>query len=506
MIGFEFRFTSGTYHATPWQRHVNEADVEWPPSPWRVLRALIATWYRKAGYSLYPESTFREIIEVLCTELPVYQLPQVTHSNSRHYMPAGSNTSLVFDGFLRIDSKDSIRMAWPNLVLSKDQLSVLEFLTSRLSYLGRAESWVEATVIQDPFKVNSEPMDTAEQGFYHEPVSVLVPMSPMEYQEWIATQVSGSTYASSRRRLSAEAGPPSELFGALMVDTNDLEAQGRVQPPGSRWVVYHRPILSLRKTQHVLKSAESHNDVRAARFVLTSKPLPSVHDTLDVAEVLHMALVDKCGDDVPVVISGREEDGSVSTRGHRHLFILPEDDNGDGYIDHILLIAPDPLESRVREAIGRIKQLTTPTWWPGPKREWEVFLEGFFDPLKSPARNLGTGSVVGLARIWQSSTPYLRPWHVKKHGRFGSEEQIRRELQMRGMPEPIRVVPLKHIEAAGRHVSPAKFRKLRRGKSQRLPDTLGSFWQIEFEQPILGPVCLGSNCHFGLGAFVPRSE
>ncbi|MCL6446023.1 MAG: type I-U CRISPR-associated protein Cas5/Cas6, partial [Alicyclobacillus sp.] len=71
MIGLEFRFTAGTYHATPWQRHVNEADVEWPPSPWRVLRALIATWYRKAGYSRYPESVLRELIEALCAEPPV---------------------------------------------------------------------------------------------------------------------------------------------------------------------------------------------------------------------------------------------------------------------------------------------------------------------------------------------------------------------------------------------------------------------------------------------------
>jgi CRISPR-associated protein Csb2 len=35
------RFPGGRYHATPWGHHVNEGQVEWPPSPWRLLRALM---------------------------------------------------------------------------------------------------------------------------------------------------------------------------------------------------------------------------------------------------------------------------------------------------------------------------------------------------------------------------------------------------------------------------------------------------------------------------------
>ena len=40
-------FPAGRFHATPWGHHVNEGLPEWPPSPWRLLRALIATWKRK---------------------------------------------------------------------------------------------------------------------------------------------------------------------------------------------------------------------------------------------------------------------------------------------------------------------------------------------------------------------------------------------------------------------------------------------------------------------------
>jgi CRISPR-associated protein Csb2 len=47
MLALAIRFPAGRFHATPWGRHVNEGAAEWPPSPWRLLRALVATWKRK---------------------------------------------------------------------------------------------------------------------------------------------------------------------------------------------------------------------------------------------------------------------------------------------------------------------------------------------------------------------------------------------------------------------------------------------------------------------------
>jgi CRISPR-associated protein Csb2 len=40
-------FPAGRYHANPWDRAVNEGATEWPPSPWRILRALVATWHTR---------------------------------------------------------------------------------------------------------------------------------------------------------------------------------------------------------------------------------------------------------------------------------------------------------------------------------------------------------------------------------------------------------------------------------------------------------------------------
>ena len=41
------RFPLRRYHANPWDRAVNEGASEWPPSPWRLLRALVATWHTR---------------------------------------------------------------------------------------------------------------------------------------------------------------------------------------------------------------------------------------------------------------------------------------------------------------------------------------------------------------------------------------------------------------------------------------------------------------------------
>lgn len=43
----EITFPAGRYHATAWGRNVNEGDPEWPPSPFRLARALMDMRYRR---------------------------------------------------------------------------------------------------------------------------------------------------------------------------------------------------------------------------------------------------------------------------------------------------------------------------------------------------------------------------------------------------------------------------------------------------------------------------
>src|SRR5436853_1557544 len=99
-VTIKLTFPAGRYHATPWGRHVNEGVPEWPPSPWRLLRALIAVWRRTCPE--FSEAQIRRILETL-VQSPRFGPPgfpfRVAHT--RHYMPwekkGPADRTLVFD-------------------------------------------------------------------------------------------------------------------------------------------------------------------------------------------------------------------------------------------------------------------------------------------------------------------------------------------------------------------------------------------------------------------------
>ena len=60
MLAMSFQFDANRYHATQWGRHVNEGVPEWPPSPWRILRALVSVWQRTL-----PHLPHTEVVSIL---------------------------------------------------------------------------------------------------------------------------------------------------------------------------------------------------------------------------------------------------------------------------------------------------------------------------------------------------------------------------------------------------------------------------------------------------------
>lgn len=93
----------------------------------------------------------------------------------------------------------------------------------------------------------------------------------------------------------------------------------------------------------------------------------------------------------------------------------------------------------------------------------------------------------------------VHPWHVKKN--FTIQDQLRRECRERGLPEVARLESLPSIRINGRERRPLHFHRFRSKRGLVQPDTHGSFWHIEFAEPIQGPFAIGFGCHFGLGMF-----
>lgn len=492
MLALAFAFPGGRYHATPWDRHVNEGAVAWPPEPWRIVRALIATWHHKVKHKgKYGAATFESLIESLAAEPPEYVLPAATHAHTRHYMPqfASGKTSLVFDAFTAVGRAESLSVVWPNVELQEEQRTLLDELLAVMGYLGRAESWVEARRLDVAPSVNCKPSDSAVDANTGEIVGELVTLYvPLPAEEYQRVRRHFLVDRKSEKKLGGTL--PETLVGALSVDTSDLRKLGWSQPPAARKVRYLRPLDALRPKLVVRRPQVPV--ATSVSFVLSGKPLPCVEDTLRVGELVRIATMAQCkrifGEDgIPPIFSGH---GLPDGNRHGHAFYLPWDSNGDGRLDRVLVHVPDGMKDAEQRVLAKVRRL-----WQRDGAEWRLTLEGI------GTLDVGT-KLTRSSAVWESVTPYLHPWHVKK--RFSIADQIRRECRERGLPDPLKIEPFDEVDLGrGRKRRPIHFHRFRSRSGLPQPDRIGSFQRLIFPEPIRGPVALGFGCHYGLGLFRP---
>ena len=367
MIAFAFRFPGGRYHATPWDKHVNEADVAWPPEPVRILRALIATWWRKGDHAAFPKPALDALIDVLASEAPVFRLPEAVHTHIRAFMPAPESRRLIFDAFLKLRPTDELVLAWPSVTLAPDQEALAEHLLTRLGYLGRAESWTEASLCPEwDGEFNAAPRSAAGKAPPGSaPVDLVLSLTSEDWRTARSKHVQAASSlkgAPARKVLDTL---PARLCDALALDTADWQAAGwSPLPPVLRRIVYDRPEIGpLPRT----RSPRSQPDPMAqpgrpeiARFVLAGRPRPRVEDTLRVAEVLRAALMARCPKDaIPSELSGRGADRRPlrDDPQHAHAFYLPEDADADGWIDHLIVYSRVGFSLTARRALDRLTLL-----------------------------------------------------------------------------------------------------------------------------------------------------
>lgn len=502
MPAIAFRFPAGRYHATPWGRHVNEADVEWPPAPWRVLRALIATWHRKADHAQYPESLLEELIESLSGTPPVYRVPPAIRSHTRHYMPVREGKRdkpvLIFDAFVRVEADETLVASWPEVELTREQARLLEALLHDLGFLGRAESWVEADLLDHwDGEPNCRPSELAvdtETGEALEPVRLIAPVVPAEYGQWRADMVAAHGLGSKKLKKSQRQildTVPSRYIDALRLETGDIQRAGWSSPPGARFVTYQRPYACFTpQSRRRAIRASSQSSITTVRLALAGKPLPRIEDAVRIGELVRVAAIYKADEAtgtgrVPNVLSGHD---MPEGNQHGHAFYLPEDADADGFIDHVLIHADNGLAGPALRALDQITRL-----WDKGGEEWQVLLEQY-----GVASEIVGSSYLGPATQWVSATPYLHPWFRKKS--FTVEDQIRRECRERALPEPqLDLLPNILIRESERR--PVHFRRFRNRRGLNQPDAQGSFWKLTFSEPVTGPLAFGFGCHFGLGLF-----
>lgn len=539
MLAIEMRFPAGKYHATPWNRQVNEGAVEWPPSPWRIQRALISTWYHKLEAEI-DENTIRRIIEKL-SATPQFSLPQASLGHTRHYMPLYQEaTTMVIDTFAVIDSESRLLIVWPQVDLSSEEDSALLMLIDRMGYLGRAESWVEARLAEDSSdQVNCIPLQEGAvlpEGF--ESVQTLAVMAPQEYLRWRETKLevrksrklaelhdmaktngkSDDTAKLKKKDLEKiEQSLPVDLFSALHADTGDLKRAGWSQPPGSVWVLYARPRSSFEVAPRAGKRAYSRKKPTVARFAVASQVLPRLTDAISFAERIHMALVNRSNGSS--LFTGCDESGKP-LEGHGHAFILCESSLGlgkgmRGEITHVVIHAPRGFQLQDRQALDSLTRV-----WGHGGHDVQLILLGVGQPEDFAGLDTAKGAcpILAKSQSWVSRTPFVSTRHPKatKTGvpkvdgnglQIGSpEHELRRLLMLAEFPSPSSVEAVPSTDLAGHETRWLSFRRQRnQGNGRKVASGLGYGFRIKFPDVVSGPIAIGYGAHFGLGLFVPES-
>lgn len=500
MLCLLFEFPTGRYHATPWGHHVNEGLVEWPPSPWRILRALLAVGYTKLGWSHVPDE-MRELVARLAGELPTYRLPLATVGHTRHYVPIKGwkrgvqQTSLVIDTF--VCPQGPLGVIWP-VTVDSSQMELLSTLLDRLGYLGRAESRVRACIVSNENLPEAREVSRQRHDVDDEPVRLLAPLSPTEYAQWLRGHINA----------------PKDLLGALQMETTEIETGNWSLPPGSREVVYWRPVDALLPYAQARRSADMDEEVvsaNAALFALSTDwqrdVLPLIERALPTMALFRRALLSKLTEGELAAcpeLTGKDEHGQPLRSGHRHAHYLPLslDPRNRGRIDHVLVYAPMGFGRAAEGALRRLRK----TWAKGID-DIAVTLVGLGDI--SSFRKVGGAPIpeLGESTVWESRTPFIPPRFIKPGGKDSLDGQVRAELRHRGLPD-IAASPSVTLPAAQNKagLEARWFRHfIRTRKNNKLPKPPQGLFHLtlRFQEAVTGPLCLGWGCHFGLGLFIP---
>jgi CRISPR-associated protein Csb2 len=518
-VVIKLRFPAGRYHATPWGRHVNEGVPEWPPSPWRLMRALVAVWKRTCPD--LPESQIRRILEQLVNP-PRFQLPPFHVAHTRHYVPwqkkGPADRTLIFDTFVSVGRDDPMFVGWSGAELSHEDRVVLAQLLANLSSFGRAEGWIQAELFQGPVDLAFGPAEPHDP----DPVSVLCTDPATAFGDEHYPTLDPSKLA--RGKIS----PSDFLFDCprwhLCLDTETIHREKWPTVPGTKWVNYTRPF------------EESHVPIRrrvintqqptVARFLLDGPVLPRAIDTIRVAESFRRGVMSryqrqchrrKYGHaDKPYrelfrseVLSGKDAAGDF-LRQHLHAFYLPISEGKDArWITHISVVAADGLGPDEVAALHAVRALKIDA--ESPELRVQLVGLGYGKDFRTP--------LLAESNVWVSATPFVVTRHMKRRGRkrdprefFGAPDGrgqfvklvLREELERRGFPHA--EVEIESLDQAGGHssVRSPQFRLARRKPGDDGASRPRGLFRLRFPQPVAGPIALGHSCHFGLGLFLPE--
>lgn len=443
---------------------------EWPPTPARVFQALVAGGGTGSASECVGGVLGLELLEG-CPTIFANELDDVAVSprQGRYVVVDSTHTGTVMDYPARQAQlvREGARMAprdpvaayvWPDVEASESELSALRSRAARVPYLGAADSPVRLTVSTSvPDKVAGLPQwvpspdgDVALSVAYPGFLAVL---------DAAFERFSGSATAAGVPHRGAWV---NREFSAYR--SPGVHAREQTPEPTTIWLRFDNPI--------------------SGRRVL------DVTETLRKAVLEHADMIAGGRENVPEVLHGHH---GAADKGFEHVRFLAlpyvGSPHADGRIYGACVWLPPGTAAAdialARSAVGRIRRLVS-------SGGIDVAVSGF-DGTRAPWSS-NPGRWVGPAKVWVSVFPVVHERWVK---RGLTVEEVSRWCGFAGLPEIVAFrserTPLLH---GGVALTPDAANRGERCRPY-------SHFEIEFAEPVRGPVAFGRGRHFGLGLCAP---
>lgn len=502
-ILIEVQLLAGRYHGHVWgEAQFAMAGPEWPPSPWRLLRALASVWF-----ATQPAPSTEAERDALLKALgnsgaPELWLPATSFHEVRYYQPLEQKRALHHDFFaVPLEGRFYFLL---DADLSPNQRRLLDSLLPRLRYFGRGESRATLGTRDDlvgpPRNFHRVlPRERTDSCVDSVLRRTLCPSKERKFRAsdlWTTRSEEKPTKKRKKKNEAQSVGVPLHLVDTLINERKPL-------PDGAEWVEYVQPARSIVYEHARLPRSPSQGttavQIRSVSLRLCRRiPIP-LAQTVAVARAYRDAVVylyrDATGGKHSLTLTGRQQEDGPVDRGHQHLYYLPQPGVHTSHITRLIVRVPvnvllcseelDALLSVQRIALAahdRYPITIVPEWMSG-------------DIPHAPSR------------VWRSVTPFLTPrGHRSGRGATTPEFQLARYLEQSCGFAPARWQRERGPAGTGERTSVRTHEygvAVDGSPTWRLTRRLGYWFTVEFNEPVILDVPMGTDSHFGLGQFMP---
>lgn len=463
------------YQANDWHHAHCEGLIDWPPAPWRILRAIVAGSYNVHLPNKH-QATLKGLLHKMAQVKPEYYLPHATyiqHRSPRPQMKSGKPPEIkpgktLYAAGLLLDEKDSTLFIRYPFELSETEDLVLRLIFNGLTYLGRKEAAAQWELVEAMPESNAIPNPEGTK-------IVAVPDSNLEVEE---------------------------LWKVLNLSAADVYAKNKQAVfPGVTQTAYQ-------VTNYQLQVKDDQNTSDCVYIVkldaITDHPIPLKY-AHELCHNLHRSLVKRC----PSPIFTGQEMGQPR-QNHGHTFIQPILDQEKRYLERLELISPEGYSSDALAAISALPSIRVGEQWA------TLQLTDFSNSLGESYQQWETVTPMFLTRFPKTLRGKPRYFSGINYQKDGPQHQALKFLLF-----------LDHLGLSGKPT----FQATQEGLGMYLDGEFAveaqcqpweNFWEwqtarshgkkvgrvgynveLTFFKAVTAPIALGYACHYGLGTLRP---